>query len=163
MKFIKCNAMTRIMSNNKETLSLTMDHMKRSSYLRRFTVTALITLLMIVMGSNRVMAVETLFSQDYEAEDVTPDWTTSTGGRFTPMIMTEGDNHYLSVNQGERNNNGCTLTSTSLQGKVPAGTDFLMQFDLKLGTSNSQAPVDFHIKDASNSANIFMFLALFSK
>ena len=159
MKFIKCNAMTRIMSNNKETLSLTMDYMKRSSYLRRFTVTALITLLMIVMGSNRVMAVETLFSQDYEAEDVTPDWTTSTGGRFTPMIMTEGDNHYLSVNQGERNNNGCTLTSTSLQGKVPAGTDFLMQFDLKLGTSNSQAPVDFHIKDASNSANIFSLIA----
>ncbi len=58
MKFIKCNAMTRIMSNNKETMSLTMDHMKRSSYLRRFTVTALITLLMIVMGSNRVMAVK---------------------------------------------------------------------------------------------------------
>lgn len=136
-----------------------MDHMKRSSYLRRFTVTALITLLMIVMGSNRVMAVETLFSQDYEAEDVTPDWTTSTGGRFTPMIMTEGDNHYLSVDQGQRNNNGCTLTSTSLQGKVPAGTDFLMQFDLKLGTSNNQAPVDFHIKDASNSANIFSLIA----
>lgn len=50
MKFIKCNAMTRIMSNNKETMSLTMDHMKRSSYLRRFTVTALITLLMICQG-----------------------------------------------------------------------------------------------------------------
>ena len=49
MKFIICNAMTRIMSNNKETMSLTMDHMKRSSYLRRFTVTALISLLMIVM------------------------------------------------------------------------------------------------------------------
>lgn len=136
-----------------------MDHVKRSSYLRRFTVTALITLLMIVMGSNRVMAVETLFSQDYEAEDVTPDWKTSTGGRFTPMIMTEGDNHYLSVNQEQRNNNGCTLTSTSLQGKVPVGTDFLMQFDLKLGTSSDQAPVDFHIKDASNSANIFSLIA----
>ena len=140
-------------------MSLTMDHMKRSSYLRRFTVTALITLLMIVMGSNRVMAVETLFTQDYEAEGVTPDWTSSTGGRFTPLIMTEGDNHYLSVNQGERNNNGCTLSSTSLQGMVPAGTDFVMQFDLKLGTSNNQAPFDFHIKDASNSANIFSLIA----
>ncbi len=50
MKFIKCNAMTRKMSNNKETMSLTMDHVKRSSYLRRFTVTALITLLMICTG-----------------------------------------------------------------------------------------------------------------
>lgn len=57
MKFIKCNAMTRIMSNNKETMSLTRDHMKRSSYLRRFTVTALITLLMIVMGSTTASAV----------------------------------------------------------------------------------------------------------
>ena len=57
MKFIKCNAMTRIMSNNKETMSLTMDHVKRSSYLRRFTVTALITLLMMVMGSTNASAV----------------------------------------------------------------------------------------------------------
>lgn len=57
MKFIKCNAMTRIMSNNKETMSLTKDNMKRSSYLRRFTVTALITLLMMVMGSTNASAV----------------------------------------------------------------------------------------------------------
>lgn len=34
-----------------------MDHVKRSSYLRRFTVTALITLLMIVMGSTTASAV----------------------------------------------------------------------------------------------------------
>lgn len=33
-----------------------MDHVKRSSYLRRFTVTALITLLMIVMGSTTASA-----------------------------------------------------------------------------------------------------------
>ena len=33
-----------------------MDHVKRSSYLRRFTVTALITLLMIIMGSTTVSA-----------------------------------------------------------------------------------------------------------
>lgn len=38
-------------------MSLTMDHMKRSSYLRRFTVTALITLLMIIMGSTTASAV----------------------------------------------------------------------------------------------------------
>lgn len=34
-----------------------MDHMKRSSYLRRFTVTALITLLMIIIGSTTASAV----------------------------------------------------------------------------------------------------------
>ena len=34
-----------------------MDHVKRSSYLRRFTVTALITLLMMVMGSTTASAV----------------------------------------------------------------------------------------------------------
>lgn len=38
-------------------MSLTMDHVKRSSYLRRFTVTALITLLMIIMGSTTASAV----------------------------------------------------------------------------------------------------------
>ena len=60
MKFIKCNAMTRKMSNNKETMSLTMDHMKRSSYLRRFTVTALITLLMICTGGFGNVKAETV-------------------------------------------------------------------------------------------------------
>lgn len=52
--------MTRIMSNNKETMSLTMDHMKRSSYLRRFTVTALITLLMICTGGFGNVKAETV-------------------------------------------------------------------------------------------------------
>ncbi len=48
------------MSNNKETMSLTRDHMKRSSYLRRFTVTALITLLMICTGGFGNVKAETV-------------------------------------------------------------------------------------------------------
>ena len=73
MKFIKCNAMTRIMSNNKEMMSLTMDHMKRSSYLRRFTVTALITLLMTLVGRGEAYSDELydalVYSQNYEGFD----------------------------------------------------------------------------------------------
>ncbi|MCI6861784.1 MAG: chitobiase/beta-hexosaminidase C-terminal domain-containing protein [Prevotella sp.] len=65
--------MTRIMSNNKETMSLTRDHMKRSSYLRRFTVTALITLLMTLVGRGEAYSDELydalVYSQNYEGFD----------------------------------------------------------------------------------------------
>ncbi|MCR4919133.1 MAG: hypothetical protein K5928_04870 [Prevotella sp.] len=90
------------------------------------------------------------FSQDYEAEGATPDWTSSVGGRFTPTIFEKEGNHYLGVNQEERNNNGCVLTSTSLQGKVEAGANFTMTFDVKIGSSNNQSPVEFSIYDAEN-------------
>ncbi len=140
MKFIKCNAMTRIMSNNKETMSLTMDHMKRSSYLRRFTVTALITLLMIVMGSTTALA-GVKFTQDYEASGVTADWTSNNTGRYTVAIAGDDSNHYLQVSSVGNGNNGTTVVSSSLNGLVDSDqNEFSMSFDMKLnsGTNASQ-------------------------
>ena len=91
------------------------------------------------------------YDNDYESGNI--DWTTSIGDRYTPVILEEGGNHYLSVKQSERYNNGTTLSSTSLG--VPAGTSFLMTFDLKVSSSNDQTATAFRIKDAQNSENIF--------
>ena len=132
--------MTRIMSNNKETMSLTMDHMKRSSYLRRFTVTALITLLMIVMGSTTASA-GVIFKQDYEASGVTADWTSNNTGRYTVAIAGDDSNHYLQVSSVGNGNNGTTVVSSSLNGLVDSNqNEFSMSFDMKLnsGTNATQ-------------------------
>ncbi|UKK67896.1 DUF1566 domain-containing protein [Prevotella communis] len=88
------------------------------------------------------------FQQDYATETV--DWSTATGGRFTPIV----ENGYLTVNQNQRNNNGTTLTCTATQGKVDAGKDFTMTFNVKLGASTNQSATAFNIYDAANSAPI---------
>ena len=101
------------------------------------------------------------YDNDYESGNV--DWTTGTSGRYTPVILEEGGNHYLSVKQNERNNNGTTLSSTSLG--VPAGTSFLMTFDLKVssrGNDNNpsqQADTKFTLYDASNAEAVFSLTA----
>ncbi|UKK47967.1 hypothetical protein L6475_12265 [Prevotella sp. E9-3] len=115
--------------------------------------------LMVLVGGNAWAQATTYFSQDYEADGATADWTTGTAGRFTPVILEDDGNHYLSVDQGTRQNNGCVLTSTSLQDKVAAGTDFTMTFDVKIGSSNNQSPVEFNIYDAANSAKILGLVA----
>lgn len=102
---------------------------------------------------------ETFASQDYQASDAAVDWTTSTGGRFTPVLLTEGENVYLSVDQGTRNNNGATLTGTTVQGKVAAGTDFTMEWDMKLSSSTNQSPAEFVLYDAANSAAMLKITA----
>ena len=91
------------------------------------------------------------FQQDYSTETV--DWTTATGGRFTPIVV----DGYLTVTQGQRNNNGTTLTCTATQGKVDAGKDFTMTFNVKLGASTNQSATAFNIYDAANSAPILSF------
>lgn len=104
---------------------------------------------------------DNIYTQDYESDGATADWTTGTGGRFTPVILEDenGSNHFLSVDQSQRNNNGCTLTSTSLQGKVAEEKDFTMLFDVKIGSSTNQTPVEFNIYDAANSAKILALVA----
>lgn len=88
------------------------------------------------------------FQQDYSTATV--DWTTGTSGRYTPIIK----DGYLTVNQDQRNNNGATLTCTATQGKVDAGKDFTMTFNVKLGASDNQDATEFNIYDVSNSGYI---------
>lgn len=124
-----------------------MDHMKRSSYLRRFTVTALISLLMIVMGSTTASA-GVKFTQDYEASGVTADWTAAQSDRYSVGISGDETNHYLLVSSVGTGGNGTTLTSTSLNGKLASDvSEFSMSFDLKLIPGNNQQPNEFIIRD----------------
>lgn len=102
---------------------------------------------------------QAFYEQNYETTGIVADWTTSVGGRFTPTILTEGDNDYLGVVNGTRNNNGCVLKSMSLNDKVAAGTDFVMTFDLKVSSSSDQTPTKFEIKDAANTSTIFSLTA----
>jgi len=107
--------------------------------------------IMMILGATGAWAQTVYYSQDYESASA--DWTTATSGRFTPVILEEEDgNHYLSVDQNSRNNNGTTISCTSLQGTVAAETNFTMQFDLKLGSSNNQSSTAFEIYDAANSS-----------
>ena len=97
----------------------------------------------------------TYYSNDYESANT--DWTTATSGRYTPVILEEEGNHYLSVKQDERYNNGTTLSSASLG--VPAGTSYQMTFDLKLSSSNDQSPTAFKLYDAANTGTVFSLTA----
>lgn len=111
----------------------------------------------LVAGTMGVWADDfvTYYSQDYEGKDAAVDWITSVATRYTPILQTENNNTFLTVNQSERGNNGCSLTNSSV--KVEAGTDFTITFDLKLGSHNDKGKSSavFTIKDAENSSAIF--------
>lgn len=102
---------------------------------------------------------EVYFSESYTSTSTTEGWASATGGRFTPTILSEGDNYFMSVDQGQRNNNGTTVTSTVLQDKIAAGKDFTLAFDMKLGNSNNQEPVSLTIGDAANTGIAFSLTA----
>ena len=116
--------------------------------------------LLVSAGALRAQDVTTYVSQDYESETV--DWKTGTTGRFDPVIKVDSEgNHYLTVDQGSRNNNGTTITgNTFLSGDtclVKGGIDFTLSFDLKLGNSTNQTPVEFFITDSTKNANNRIF------
>ena len=95
------------------------------------------------------------YNENYDSGNI--DWTTGTGDRYTPVVLEESGNRYLSVNQEQRNNNGTTLTSNNL-GMV-AGSSYQMTFDLKLGSSNDQSPTSFTVYDAESTGTIFSLTA----
>lgn len=94
------------------------------------------------------------YSYDYENTGGQTDWISNKGGRFTPTIMEEASgNHYMGVNQDQRNNNGATLTNSNISGAAAAGENFTLTFDMKLGSSNNhntEFPY-FIIKDLSGA------------
>ena len=88
-----------------------------------------------------------LYKEDYQNASA-PDWKTGTGGRYDPIIDTEGENKYLTVEQstGQRNNNGATLSSITTYGSYVEGLDeYAVEFDVRLGSANNQANADLRI------------------
>ena len=109
------------------------------------------------IGIDDLSITSQLYANDYETGVV--DWTTGTGGRYTPIIMTDGvtGNKYMAVAQDQRNNNGTTLTNSAINGSAKAGEDFTLSFDMKIGCSDrNQKPTKFAVFDASNT-ELFSF------
>jgi len=108
------------------------------------------------IGIDDLRITSELYSSDYENTGGMTDWTTSTAGRYTPIIMEDGSNHYMGVNQDQRYNNGATLTNNSVSGSAVAGEDFTLTFDMKLGRSDrNQTPTKFTVFDATNATELF--------
>ncbi len=142
---------------------------------KQSTLMQLCMMLLMAMLTTTVRAEVVPLTENYSAESTTEGWTSSVQGdnpRFTPIIYNEAEllpgrgldnNYFLSVNQSQRNNNGCVVTGTILSGKAAAGDDFTLEFDMKLCNSNnnrsSQSPVSLQIKDANNEKDIFSLSA----
>ena len=116
----------------------------------------IVTILYNRTAKSAYNAYNILYGQDYDLAVTTADWTTGTGGRFTPTILEEDGNRYMSVVQDTRDQNSATLISTATQGIVAAGTDFTLTFDIKMGNCNTDVP-SFTIYDAANTSAIFSF------
>ena len=121
-------------------------------------LTLLLTAVMAVSTWSTVWA-DTYVSEAYSAESATDGWKSSVDGRFTPVILEEDGNYFLTVDPTSRYNNGAVVTGTVLADKIAAGKDFTLTFDLRIGNSNDQTPVTFEVKDAANAANLFVLAA----
>lgn len=103
-----------------------------------------------------------LYSYDYENTGGLTDWTTSVGGRYTPIIAEDAltGNHYMTVNQDQRNNNGAVLTNSSINGSALAGENFTLEFDMKIGRSDrDQEPTTFTVFDSKPTPVSFFTMA----
>ena len=92
------------------------------------------------------------YKEDFEKSSDISAWKSSTAGRYTPVYAADAEgNHYLSVNQDERYNNGCVVSSTILSNVIEADMyDFTVTFDMMLGNTNNQLPT-FQLCDAAGN------------
>lgn len=114
-------------------------------------------------------AYEVTYVQDYE-DGAEVDWTAyvpttrplQVTERYAPMLVSADGNTYLTVTDHEnvsvsaddtnaRNNNGAMLTSPSLE--IPAGRNFQLSFDVKIGGGNNM-PSSFSIADAARGGTM---------
>ena len=104
----------------------------------------------------------TPFSESYNSESTAEGWTTSREGYYTPTILSENGDYFLSVKQDERSYNSRTITGTILSGLAAEGDDFTLSFDMRLGSSGSggaQYPTSVSFMDAANSGITFSMVA----
>ena len=98
----------------------------------------------------------------YDNESTAEGWTTSREGYYTPTILSENDDYFLSIKQNERSYNSRVITGTILDGKAAEGTDFTLTFDMRLGCSGSggaQYPTSVSFMDAANALPVFSMVA----
>ena len=138
---------------NSMTL-MTSIHNSTKQYLTSTARRTILMLLLMMVGVGEMWGQSTYYQQDYESA-TTSGWTTGTSGRYTPVILEENGNHFLSVNQDQRYNNGATVTGTVLNNTAIAGISFKMSFDMRIVCSNDQESTSFKLRDAANSNDIF--------
>ena len=103
----------------------------------------LLLLLLMMAGAQGAWAAvttvrgEVFYEQDYEAYGIGADWTTTTNGRHTPTILTEGGNHFMAANPAETYHNGATLTGPALN--IAADKTYVLSFDLRLRKANNNS------------------------
>ena len=119
---------------------------KLSTFLKTLLIVAL-----PIVGSNVAWGDVTPVTQDYSGEDPTADWTSKNTERYT-VSVTKG---VLYVNPVSNGQNGATITGTTVNGKVPQGSDFASSddftliFDLQLTGGNDNTS-SFYIYDSEN-------------
>ena len=108
----------------------------------------------LCVGANGAWAQVTPYSNDYEGETPNVDWTSDNTGRYTVGTETSNGNTFLHVSAVGNGNNGTTITCSATNGKVAAGSDFYMSFDLVLeGANTSGQNSCFYLYDKDNNAN----------
>ena len=104
----------------------------------------------------------TPFSESYSSESTAEGWKNLVEGRYTPAILQEDGDYYLSIKQDERST-GTVVTGTSLAGKAAEGDNFTLSFDMRLGSSGggryAQYPTSVSFMDAANSGIVFSLVA----
>ena len=104
----------------------------------------------------------TPFSESYSSESTTDGWTTSVEGRYTPVVLSENGDYFLTFNQSQRST-GTMITGTILNGKAAAGDNFTLTFDMRLGSSGggqyAQYPTSVSFMDAANVGVVFSLVA----
>jgi len=124
--------------------------------MKKHLLRTLVVALMTMIGGNAWA--DNYFTQDYEGDGVTADWTSGNTDRYTVDMKATEDpaNNYLTVNAVGNGSNGTTITSTSVAGKVANDKDFTMEFDLQITNGNNQAS-SFYVYDSANDASQAFF------
>lgn len=103
-------------------------------------------------NSDRTICIDDLeissnhYSQNYESGIV--DWTTANSDRFTPVIIEDNGNHYLSGDPMKTDQNGSLLTGPNLN--ISSGTQYELSFDLKIAKANTDSP-EFYYNDITGN------------
>ncbi len=118
--------------------------------MKKHLLTTWLLSIMMVLGAGSAWAQSPYFSQDYEGDGVTADWTSNNTGRYTVDMNTVEGNTFLTVNAVSNGNNGTDITCTSLVDKVATDADFTLEFDLQITDGNNQAS-SFYIYDSANA------------
>jgi len=72
----------------------------------QFLTKTLLVAAALCVGSMSAWADVTPFSESYSSTSNTNGWTTGTTGRYTPAILNDGDNYFLSVDQSTTRRKG---------------------------------------------------------